>query len=171
MVLGLLSAILLTAISVSIISGAREQEQDQVATDSTNTQDQHNYRPVSVLQRVEQQNEVMPMRAINTTSLQPIPSQRQVRIHRIAKQEELNGSNRYTLNSAASSSDRRTREYDRRRQTGRRRLVSEQSSKSRQQHDRGGSEQPKTSKRDSNLQELPPSGLVRSASGSLKQYL
>ena len=160
----------MTSISFAIFAGNR----NQVETDSSSSQG-HSYRPVSILQRVPPVNDGnIQMKVISSGNAAPVPSQRQVRIQKnepAVKQPSLNGSNRVGHNSLPTTSDRQYRyDEERRRRSGRHRMSSERSGKDYYRNDKAAPWLD-SKNRHSGMQDVPPSGLVRSVSGSLKQYL
>ena len=159
------------SISIAILSG----HQNQVEEDAAIPPHGHTYRPVSILQRLPQQGEGIHLQTLTSSNILPQPPQRQVRILKngpISKQD-VNGTNNL------GSTDRHRRYEERRRQCDRQRPNSG-SSRTQGRNDPSTAESSRVDAKKrttaqqefpSGGQELPPSGLIRSVSGSLKQYL
>ena len=164
LVLSLLSAVALISISIAILSGHRRQAEAEAAVQAQG----HNYRPVSILQRIPANGEGIALQTLTNSNLPPAPPQRQIRVHRNApahKQQTSNGSH-----TVVSSGERHRRHEERRKQTERQRL----SSGSSRTQGRSSAESPRMEskkQRQHHHPEIPPSGLIKSLSGSFKQYL
>ena len=169
MVFGLLSAIVIISISFAIISG----HQNYIETDTPNQSTQgHSYRPVSILQRIPAQSEGIQLQTLTNTNIPPVPPHRQVRIQKNGpiEKQDINDTN-----SLATSTDRQRRYTDpRRKQSDRNNRQQSGSVANQSRSDRSTTESSrilKSKKLINSKQDYPPSGLIRSLSGSLKQYL
>ena len=168
LVLGLLSAVILISIGVAIVKGNNNQE-----SSASSTNPNHQYRPVSVLQRFQPLTENIPMQVRPGGTSFADSQPRQIRVERkdlVSRPEQTNGYNRYI---AATSSGRQVQNENQRPYVELQKVARDDQlqSHSRNQKRTVETRKPKPKQRQASARNVPPEGLVRSVSGSLRQYV